>query len=59
MIIKNKNNKMNRAMTITLTHTRMILISQHEKKHNADIVGELHLTDLIKLKTDESFQPSV
>jgi hypothetical protein len=50
---------MNRAMTITLTHTRMILISQHEKKHNADIVGELHLTDLIKLKTDESFQPSV
>ncbi len=40
---------MNRAMTILLTHTRMIIISQLSKTTNTDIVGELHLTELIKL----------
>jgi hypothetical protein len=40
---------MNRAMTISLTHTRMIIISQHGETYNKDIVGELHLTTLIKL----------
>ncbi len=30
---------MNRAMTITFT--RMIIISQHDKTYNTDIVGEL------------------
>jgi hypothetical protein len=40
---------MNRAMTITLTHTRMIKLSQQGKTFNTDIVGELHLTYFIKL----------
>ena len=32
---------MNQAMTIILTHTRMIIISQHDKNYKTDIVGEL------------------
>lgn len=40
---------MNRAMTILLTHTRMIIISQLAITTHTDIVGELHLTELIKL----------
>ncbi len=36
---------MNRAMTIIFTHTQMIIIPQHGKRYNADIVGELHLTN--------------
>ncbi len=40
---------MNRAMTIILTHTWMIIISQQGKKNDTNIVGELHLTNLIKL----------
>jgi hypothetical protein len=40
---------MNRAMTITLTHTLLMIISQQGKTYNTVIAGELHLTDLIKL----------
>ncbi len=40
---------MNRALTIILANKRMIIISQHGKNYKTDIVGKLHLTELIKL----------
>jgi hypothetical protein len=40
---------MNRAMTITLTYTPMSIISQHGNKHDNNIIGELHVSYLIKL----------
>ncbi len=39
---------MNRAMTITWTHSRMIIILRHGENCNTSIVGELHLTTIVK-----------
>jgi hypothetical protein len=49
-----KFGQMNRAMTIILTHTRMI-ISRQPEISVISVVGELHLTTLIKFRQMKYF----